>query len=33
LHKAALDFAHQRASKSGRTAKQFYNTFADLKFD
>lgn len=33
LHKAALDFAHQRASKSGRTAKQFYNTFAGLKFD
>jgi predicted AAA+ superfamily ATPase len=33
LHKAALDFAHQRASKSGRTAKQFYNTFAASKFD
>ena len=33
LHKAALDFAHQRASKSGRTAKQFYNTFAGQKFD
>ncbi len=33
LHKAAMDFAHQRASKSGRTAKQFYNTFADFKFD
>jgi len=32
LHKAALDFAHQRASKSGRTAKQFYNTLADVKF-
>jgi uncharacterized protein len=29
LHKAALDFAHQRASKSGRTARQFYNTIAD----
>ena len=29
LHKAALDFAHQIASKSGRTAKQFYNTVAD----
>lgn len=28
LHKAALDFAHQRASKSGRTAKQFYNTIS-----
>lgn len=28
LHKTALDFAHLRASKSGRTAKQFYNTFA-----
>lgn len=33
LHKAALDFAHQRASKSGRTAKQFYNAFADTPFD
>ena len=33
LHKAALDYAHQRASKSGRTAKQFYNTFADFKFE
>jgi len=33
LHKAALDFAHQRASKSGRTARQFYNTFAGQKFD
>lgn len=31
LHKAALDFAHQQASKSGRTAKQFYNTFADAE--
>lgn len=30
LHKAALDFAHQRASKSGRTAKQFFNTVAEL---
>jgi uncharacterized protein len=27
LHKIALDFAHQHASKSGRTAKQFYNAF------
>ncbi len=26
LYKAALDFAHLHASKSGRTAKQFYNT-------
>jgi predicted AAA+ superfamily ATPase len=25
LHKAALDYAHTQASKSGRTAKQFYN--------
>ena len=25
LHKTALDFAHTQASKSGRTAKQFYN--------
>ncbi len=33
LHQAALDFAHQNASKSGRTAKQFYNAFADLRFD
>jgi len=33
LHKAALDFAHQRASKSGRTAKQFYNSFAVHKAD
>ncbi|MGZ8911419.1 MAG: ATP-binding protein [Methylococcaceae bacterium] len=33
LHKTALDFAHQRASKSGRTAKQFYNAFAELKID
>lgn len=32
LHKAALDFAHQRASKSGRTAKQFYNAFVDYPF-
>ena len=33
LHKIALDYAHQRASKSGRTAKQFYNTFAGFKFN
>jgi uncharacterized protein len=32
LHKAALDFAHQHASKSGRTAKQFYNTVADSTY-
>lgn len=31
LHKSALDFAHTQASKSGRTAKQFYNTKADEK--
>ena len=30
LHKAALDFAHQRASKSGRTAMQFYRTVAKI---
>lgn len=30
LHKAALDFAHQQASKSGRTAKQFYQTVSGL---
>lgn len=29
LHKAALDYAHRQASKSGRTAKQFYNATAD----
>ncbi|MGR9099533.1 MAG: ATP-binding protein [Gammaproteobacteria bacterium] len=28
LRRAALDFAHKRASKSGRTAKQFYLTYA-----
>lgn len=28
LHKAAQDFAALRASKSGRTARQFHNTFA-----
>lgn len=28
LHQAALGFAHKRAAKSGRTAKQFYNTYA-----
>jgi predicted AAA+ superfamily ATPase len=33
LHKAALDFAHQNASKSGRTAKQFYNATAVGKLD
>ena len=27
LHQAALDFAYQNASKSGRTAKQFYNAY------
>lgn len=27
MHKTALDFAHTRASKSGRTAKQFYNAY------
>jgi predicted AAA+ superfamily ATPase len=27
LHKLALDFAHQNASKNGRTAKQFYQAF------
>ena len=29
LHKAALDFAYDHASKNGRTAKQFYNAYAD----
>ena len=33
LHKTAMDFAHQRASKSGRTARQFYNSFAEFEFD
>ena len=33
LHKAALDFAHDHASKSGRTAKQFYNAMAENKPD
>ncbi|WP_305910248.1 ATP-binding protein [Methylomarinum sp. Ch1-1] len=28
LHQAALDFASMRATKSGRTAKQFYNAYA-----
>lgn len=31
LHKAAKDFAMLRASKSGRTAKQFYNSYVDAK--
>lgn len=30
LHKVALDFAHQHASKSGRTAKQFFQTFGGM---
>jgi len=30
LHQAALDFAHQQASKNGRTAKQFYKTFSEI---
>lgn len=29
LHREALRFAQERASKSGRTAKQFYNSFAE----
>ena len=29
LHQAALDFAYQRAAKNGRTAKQFYNGWAE----
>lgn len=33
LHKIALDFAHQHASKSGRTAKQFFNSVADFVRD
>jgi len=29
LHQKALDFAYQRAAKNGRTAKQFYNGWAE----
>ena len=29
LHQAALEFAHLRAAKNGRTAKQFYNAYND----
>ena len=29
LHKAALEFAQQRASKNGRTAKQFFNMISN----
>jgi predicted AAA+ superfamily ATPase len=29
LHREALEFAHKRAAKSGRTAKQFFNLFAE----
>lgn len=29
LHEAAKSFSQQRASKSGRTAKQFYNFYSD----
>ncbi len=29
LHREALRFAQERASKSGRTAKQFYNSFSE----
>lgn len=29
LHQAALDFAHLRAAKNGRTAKQFFNSVSD----
>lgn len=33
LQKAALDFAYTQASKSGRTAKQFYNKHSGELFD
>lgn len=33
LHKAALKFAQTRASKSGRTARQFYNYYAGAEAD
>lgn len=33
LHKAALDFAHQHASKSGRTARQFFNAYSGTAFE
>ena len=31
LHDAAKQFSQQRSSKSGRTAKQFYNAYSDKK--
>jgi predicted AAA+ superfamily ATPase len=31
LHREAIRFAQTRASRSGRTAKQFYNYFSDIK--
>ncbi len=31
LHHAALEFAHLRGARSGRTAKQFYNSFVELE--
>lgn len=33
LHKAALGYAHTQASKSGRTARQFYNQHSGDAFD
>lgn len=32
LHEAAKQFAQKRSSKSGRTAKQFYNVYSDKKY-
>lgn len=31
LHQEALEFARKRAAKSGRTAKQFFNLFSELR--
>lgn len=31
LHAAALEFARKRAAQSGRTAKQFYNAYAQIQ--
>lgn len=33
LHKQALDFAHLRAAKNGRTARQFFNTYGARQQD
>lgn len=33
LHEAAMEFSRSRASKSGRTAKQFFNKYSNDKVD